>query len=376
MRIRLWMMAAMAVAFASPVRADYFAVDLNALGLQPVAVNSARQFAGTRELTPGQNQAYRWDAATGFTNLGTLGGTISSAAAINEPGWVAGTSRIPSGVSHAFLWQPGGMTDLGTLGGTSLPTVSAVNAAGAVVGASPLPANAATHAFLAQPGAAMVDLGTLGGSNSIARGINDLGTVVGGSVTAAGGTRPFIKTAAGDMVDLGSIDPTSMTFPADANGAAFGINNSNVVVGQLARGDGTAGAFVWENGLFTDLGGLGGDNSLAFGINDLGQVVGTAQNAAGEDRAFLWDATNGLIDINDLLGPGANVNLTRALAITSSGDILAESSTLDGTIVYLVTQNPDLNPTPPTTDVPAPPALALMALGLPLAGWLRRKRMV
>ncbi|QEL13468.1 hypothetical protein [Limnoglobus roseus] len=372
MNFRLWMMAAMGLALASPVRADYFAIDLSSVGIQPVAVNSSRQFAGTREVAPGQQQAYRWDNVTSFTNLGTLGGTNSSASAINEQGWVAGTSRIntTSSVSHAFLWQPGvGLTDLGTLGGTSFPTVSAVNATGVVVGASPTTGNAATHAFVWQPGVGLTDLGTLGGNNSVARGVNDAGTVVGASDTADGGSRPFIWTEAGGLVDLGGLGgPT-------ADGSANDINNNGVVVGQSTRGDGTSGAFVWNAGVFTDLGGLGGANSVAFAINNLGEVVGTAQNDAGESLAFLWDATNGLRSLNSLLGDNPqNVSLTRAIGITDSGDILAESATLDGTIVYLVTQNGDLNPPPPTNEVPAPPALVLAGLGLPLAGLMRRKR--
>ncbi len=375
MNYRLWMMAAMGVGLASPVRADYFALDLNALGLQPVAVNASRQYAGTREVTPGEFQAYRWDNVTGYTNLGTLGGTASAAAAINEAGWVAGTSRIAptSSVNHAFLWQPGiGMTDLGTLGGTSFPTVSALNATGTVVGASPIAGNAATHAFVWQPDTGiMTDIGTLGGNNSVARGVNDDNVVVGGSSTATGGMRPFVWAPNRDIAELAGTIPVG--FAPDANGAAYAINNNGMVVGQLGRTDGTAGAFIWDGGTFTELGGLGGNDSLALGINDLGQVVGTAQNDAGENRAFLWTATTGLVDISSLLDPDANITLTRAIGITATGDILAESSTLDGTILYLVTQKLVTDP-PPPVDVPAPPAFVLMALGLPLAGLMRRKR--
>ena len=96
------------------------------------------------------------------TDLGTLGGRISRAFAINDLGQVAGYSQTSSGSEHAFLWASGMMQDLGTLGG-NISVARAINDPGQVVGTSST-LLADGHAFLWANGV-MQDLGTLGGDS-------------------------------------------------------------------------------------------------------------------------------------------------------------------------------------------------------------------
>lgn len=80
---------------------------------------------------------------------------------------------LPNGESHAFLWEPGANpVDLGTLGGMSL--ASAINYLGVVVGQSH------QQAIIKLPDRPMEDLGTPNGfSNPVANDINDRGAIVG-----------------------------------------------------------------------------------------------------------------------------------------------------------------------------------------------------
>ena len=134
----------------------------------------------------------------------------------------------------------------------------------------------------------ITDLGTLGGSNSYAYGINDSGQVVGWSHTTTGYNRAFLWEN-NNMIDLGSL--TSHSY-------ANAINNSSQIIGLYPSGYYTR-SFLWENSEMIDIGTLGGHYSYAYGMNDSCQVVGGSQ-APYATRAFLWD--NGVMTNIGTLG--------------------------------------------------------------------------
>src|SRR5216684_2174768 len=139
------------------------------------------------------------------TDLGTLGGTISVANAVNANGQVVGyATTAGNATTHAFSWtQVGGMVDLGTLGGT-FSVANAVNANGQGVGYATTAGDAATYAFSWTQVGGMTNLGALGGTNSAANAVN-ANQVVGYANTAGdAATHAFSWTQLGGMVDLGT----------------------------------------------------------------------------------------------------------------------------------------------------------------------------
>jgi probable HAF family extracellular repeat protein len=128
----------------------------------------------------------------------------------------------------------------------------------------------------------LTDLGTLGGTFSQAFGVNDKGWVVGFSTTEGDvGLHAFLWRD-GVMTDLGTLaglDPLPYS-------VAVSINNRGEIVGFSetsiadSSGENFCGDFlvclpvVWSRGVMTTLPILGGSNGVAVDVNGRGEVVG------------------------------------------------------------------------------------------------------
>jgi probable HAF family extracellular repeat protein len=285
----------------------------------PVATNSSGEVTGY-ELG---GQAFIWTRAGGVQFIGTLGGSFSFAAAINDSGAVVGQSS-----NSAFLWtQSGGMLSLGSpLGGTSY--ASNISNSGDVAGVSYSPDNSTYHAFFWSQATGALDVGALAGySSCVPTAISKNGVIVG--YCQNGSFAAFQWTLSGGIQALSGF--------GGSNTVASDVNDSGQIVGYSTYADGTQHATLWTNGTLQDLGVLSGDTvSAAQFINNGGHIAGYSGFYTGRPRNrylaarnFFWSSTSGLTDI----GTGAGQH-TYAVGLNRRDQILGHNTGLGGD-VYL-----------------------------------------
>jgi probable HAF family extracellular repeat protein len=116
-------------------------------------------------------------------------------------------------------------------------------------------------------------------------------------------------------------------------GSAFWINDAGEVVGVASLpGDQIFHAFLWKNGVKTDLGTLDGDlTSDAIGINSRGQVIGSSGSASGSVRGFLWEHGS-MFDLNTLVSPCSELNLYFPTIINDRGEIAGQGQLPNGDV--------------------------------------------
>jgi len=147
------------------------------------------------------------------------------------------------------------------------------------------------------------DLGTLGGWNSYAYGINASGQVVGYAQTAGNAAeRAFVYSSGGGMVSLPTLGGNYSY--------AYGINDSGQVVGKATTlSNATGSAVIWNGGVATNLGAPDGE---ARAINAAGQVAGFIFPAS---TGAFWNSDNYSSTPTAL----SSLSTSRGLAINSTG---------------------------------------------------------
>ncbi len=254
----------------------------------------------------------------------------------------------------AFESANGVMNPLPTLGGNN-EVANAISNRGVVAGfaenSTPDPGCPAPQLFRFEPviwvNGVIHRQATVGGDpEGVAYEINDNGEVVGASGTCTTFNPNFLNNLLavhavlwenGKATDLGNLGgPTGQA----GGNAAYSVNNRGEVVGGSdLPGDTTFHAFLWtrKTGM-QDLGTLSGDvASNGISINDAGSVVGLSLDASFNPRAFVWE--NGVMtDLNTLIAGGAPLYLLTGCSINSRGEITGLGLTSTGEIhTYLAT---------------------------------------
>ena len=342
---------------------------LTDLGALPGVNSSIPFWINDRGWTTGMSENGVTDPLTGFPetdavlwrngqiiNLGTLGGNVSAANAVNNRGQVVGgaLNTIPdpfSGTffpsffffpvatqSHAFLWQNGAMQDLGTLGGPD-SVAWFVNEPGQIAGQSSIN-------FVPNPGTGiptvdpffwengkMVDIGGLGGTLGVVYDLNNRGQVVGQSNLAGDQTyHPFLWDKRAGLKDLGTLGGNL--------GFSVWVNDAGVVVGRadISIGSNAHHAFRWTQATgMQDLGAPGNDMcSTAHAINSSGQIVGTSavqcggNGCVGGCHGWLWEDGGPIVDLETLVLPGSDLTITGVVSINDRGEVTGQGILANG----------------------------------------------
>jgi probable HAF family extracellular repeat protein len=336
----------------------YTLTDLGTLGGSfsvPRDINNNGRVVGVSERADGTQRAFLYAGGI-MSELGpTFGGPNSDAYAINDAGQVAGEAdtsfadQYGSPLHQAFLYAGGTMTNLFPSDHLA-SSARAINAGGQVAGLRDfqIRIGVITHAFR-YGGGVTDDLGTLGGSFSIAWGLNDAGDVVGGT-QVFDTYQPFLY-AGGTMTSLA------------ASGEAYSINDAGHVAGRVGNDARGLDAFLYHDGILERLGGLGLYNyPSAVNAND--QIVGSYTDDFSTYRPFVY-ADGAFMDLNDLVPTGTGWTLAQALGLNDVGQIVGMGTAPDGGLRgFLLTPVPE-----PTLIGPTMAGTWCLALRRRRAAW-------
>ncbi|MDR3622192.1 MAG: hypothetical protein P4L85_22775 [Paludisphaera borealis] len=278
---------------------QYIPVGLNDQGQVNLVPEGAGGFMGYSEFYSAVPEGQRNQSAQyTYSSLGNQAGSLSTPnlpqpSRTADGSWIyaynqAGDTTGWDSQRQTYVNIGGVRTQIGVGDNSSTRTNPvAINDAGQVIGNIVTSGGANSQAFL-YSGGLLKQIGDLGGGNSMARGINSSGVVVGWSNVSAADAgqgssmRGFIYD--GTIHQLG-----------DGANLAYAINNAGLVVGSrfqdAAADDNRLRAFMMKDGVLTDLNSLlptgsGWLLTAALGVNNLGQIIGVGTHD-GKENAFL-----------------------------------------------------------------------------------------
>ena len=270
------------------------------------------------------------DMATNGARIVTLGSAGGSAPEANLAVPLASTTVGQFAASTQISLNSGDLgslryflTDLGTLGGTQ-SFAYAVNDLGQVVGSSWIAGDTASHSFLYSNGK-MQDLYPLNSQDVQTvgpTGINDFGQIASGLTENGVYVPAILNSATGSMTMIGSLGNGG----ASTFGVATSINNFGSATGYSYVDNFNRHAFLFKSGSISDMGSFGGYSSGAS-INDWGQVVGSASDSpSGVAHAFL--------DVNGTMNNLDPATESYGASINDLGQVVGKFLTPDQTATH------------------------------------------
>jgi len=305
------------------------------------AMNNLGQLAGTVN----SNQLVLWNPGGSITPLASAASGCSlSPRSLNDLGDIVGTARCPAGSpnSTAFLYTGGQFTYLSDPTDLNVNTsASGINNNRQIAGSYSAyfwsPQNCA---FLITVGSQVTQgscIGTLPNTvnpTSGASGINSQGHIAGVSSVPIS-YNPYSFSHAflydGTMLhDLGVLSGNNES-------SATGLNDSDHIIGtEFFFTSFSYNPYLVINGFYYDSTGLtdmgllsccipGWTQTHPVAINNLGTVVGYVETLypSYATLAAIWDTTKGLRDLDTLVPNSSGWQLTAAVAINNTGQILA-----------------------------------------------------
>ena len=293
-------------------------------------------------------QGFAWFPSSGAEWLGSLGGGMSAASGINSSNAIVGLSYTSQAYQHAFYWtRAEGMTDitpsLTSIGGG---TAVSINSSNEVVGYFYPNGSLNTLGFTWTASGGLQSFGTAG---TLGFGVNDEGTVVGQYILSTGWRHAFSYTQSGVMTDLGTL--------GGGESSALGINSAGWIVGTSYTTDQTnlPHGFLWTptNGMvdLTTLAGISINQRVySIQVNDYG-VIALTSNQGGEvlipkmtgtlssshNPSNLGQAVTFTVNITSIVGPPPDGETVQFVV---SGNLLGTGTLKNGVAQFTTSAIP------------------------------------
>ena len=310
----------------------YTVTDLGAF--EPRGVNDVGQAAG-RAFIDGRQFAVLYDGA--FKTVNPPGAAAAEAWSVNNRGQLVGSvftcdvvdGNCVNGRTRGFIYHLGAFTILGTLGGTG-STGADIDEAGRAFGTADLPRPSPNVALdsqaFATTGGALENLGArMGVEESSATAVSPAGRLTGFYHNGNSDRGMFLYDSRDGSFKLISFNLQPWESPAQP----ADVNDHGRIVGHYGgNDDGSGRAFLYDatSNTRTDLGKLlpAHTYSRAWAVNTAGQIVGVSSVSwftRQDERAFVYD--NGVMrDLNLLIPAGSGWVLNAATDINAHGQIV------------------------------------------------------